>query len=103
MVNRDVGRGDQHGLSVAECIEPVFSVVMAHPGGSCATEGHRLDKQMNIHKVHPATAVGEFICLSRRCPSRSEEHTSELQSPDHLVCRLLLEKKKNIPRAHSTL
>src|SRR5258708_27396502 len=26
-------------------------------------------------------------------PSRSEEHTSELQSPDHLVCRLLLEKK----------
>src|SRR5258708_18600952 len=28
---------------------------------------------------------------------RSEEHTSELQSPDHLVCRLLLEKKKSIP------
>src|SRR5947208_13331885 len=30
----------------------------------------------------------------RAVPSRSEEHTSELQSPDHLVCRLLLEKKK---------
>src|SRR5258708_36999176 len=30
-----------------------------------------------------------------RCAQpRSEEHTSELQSPDHLVCRLLLEKKK---------
>src|SRR5207244_13556730 len=28
-------------------------------------------------------------------PIRSEEHTSELQSPDHLVCRLLLEKKNN--------
>src|SRR5258708_14384192 len=28
--------------------------------------------------------------------SRSEEHTSELQSPDHLVCRLLLEKKTEI-------
>src|SRR6267154_5198538 len=28
-------------------------------------------------------------------PARSEEHTSELQSPVHLVCRLLLEKKKN--------
>src|SRR5256885_11845472 len=28
------------------------------------------------------------------CPSRSEEHTSELQSPCNLVCRLLLEKKK---------
>src|SRR5258708_23749703 len=44
-------------------------------------------------------------CCSRACapykngvlicqPPRSEEHTSELQSPDHLVCRLLLEKKK---------
>src|SRR5258708_16448888 len=30
---------------------------------------------------------------------RSEEHTSELQSPDHLVCRLLLEKKKMTSRA----
>src|SRR5258708_17402513 len=30
----------------------------------------------------------------RRDRIRSEEHTSELQSPDHLVCRLLLEKKK---------
>src|SRR5258708_17763696 len=29
-----------------------------------------------------------------RLQQRSEEHTSELQSPDHLVCRLLLEKKK---------
>src|SRR5258708_10867725 len=39
--------------------------------------------------------------IRSRCPQwdgdvpRSEEHTSELQSPDHLVCRLLLEKKKN--------
>src|SRR5258708_17616014 len=31
---------------------------------------------------------------SRPRSVRSEEHTSELQSPDHLVCRLLLEKKK---------
>src|SRR5258708_22989061 len=32
--------------------------------------------------------------------ARSEEHTSELQSPDHLVCRLLLEKKKHDTRQH---
>src|SRR5690348_17464993 len=32
--------------------------------------------------------------LEKRALSRSEEHTSELQSPVHLVCRLLLEKKK---------
>src|SRR4051794_41824595 len=31
---------------------------------------------------------------ARRARDRSEEHTSELQSPVHLVCRLLLEKKK---------
>src|SRR5258708_13463662 len=44
------------------------------------------------------------IQTRRRCdrPRRSEEHTSELQSPDHLVCRLLLEKKK-IKTVHSQI
>src|SRR5438876_1851295 len=37
-----------------------------------------------------------FHALAGR-PPRSEEHTSELQSPVHLVCRLLLEKKKHVP------
>src|SRR5690348_18029512 len=36
------------------------------------------------------------LALDRGRPCRSEEHTSELQSPVHLVCRLLLEKKKTI-------
>src|SRR5258708_22816273 len=35
------------------------------------------------------------IVSNGSCASRSEEHTSELQSPDHLVCRPLLGKKKN--------
>src|SRR5258708_29795688 len=40
---------------------------------------------------------GQFDIVGRRGTElRSEEHTSELQSPDHLVCRLLLEKKKKI-------
>src|SRR5258708_24875755 len=34
------------------------------------------------------------VAFLAQAASRSEEHTSELQSPDHLVCRLLLEKKK---------
>src|SRR5258708_11483031 len=38
--------------------------------------------------------VAELDIAEKRIPQRSEEHTSELQSPDHLVCRLLLEKKK---------
>src|SRR5690348_17782628 len=37
---------------------------------------------------------GETGRLAATCEWRSEEHTSELQSPVHLVCRLLLEKKK---------
>src|SRR5580765_8740873 len=39
----------------------------------------------------PAPSRG---CRGHPAPRRSEEHTSELQSPVHLVCRLLLEKKK---------
>src|SRR5258708_20706007 len=35
-----------------------------------------------------------IIDVASKKVTRSEEHTSELQSPDHLVCRLLLEKKK---------
>src|SRR5258708_25686885 len=50
------------------------------------------------------SASARARCFTAACPraasgtprgARSEEHTSELQSPDHLVCRLLLEKKKN--------
>src|SRR5258708_24159664 len=49
---------------------------------------------------------GNALYFSRsRIPYRSEEHTSELQSPDHLVCRLLLEKKnqsQSAARANAT-
>src|SRR5690625_6764937 len=37
---------------------------------------------------------GSVVCSLASCFFRSEEHTSELQSRGHLVCRLLLEKKK---------
>src|SRR5947208_10216392 len=40
------------------------------------------------------------IAVDSGSGTRSEEHTSELQSPDHLVCRLLLEKKKK--KNHTT-
>src|SRR6266702_1675244 len=41
-----------------------------------------------------ATAAPPGTCASSQVRARSEEHTSELQSRGHLVCRLLLEKKK---------
>src|SRR5258708_31834370 len=46
--------------------------------------------------VPRVAAVPGARCIA----ARSEEHTSELQSPDHLVCRLLLEKKKKTKDAH---
>src|SRR5438309_3528090 len=51
-------------------------------------------------------AVGPELgrpAAGRPRPPRSEEHTSELQSQFHLVCRLLLEKKKHITYARLTV
>src|SRR2546426_1739395 len=48
------------------------------------------------HRDHPLLRAGGLVARSRSEPRRlrSEEHTSELQSPFNVVCRLLLEKKK---------
>src|ERR1039458_10867001 len=55
---------------------------------------------LSLHDALPICPCGRLGCVSSGQPSqptypRSEEHTSELQSLRHLVCRLLLEKKKN--------
>src|SRR2546422_4824084 len=64
--------------------------------------------QLEVHEVlegaHPGAHVRgrdavealDAELLDRERPHRSEEHTSELQSRLHLVCRLLLEKKKKL-------
>src|SRR2546430_9084580 len=51
----------------------------------------------------PEPGVAESSCARawRSVSSRSEEHTSELQSQSNLVCRLLLEKKKNSTQLHT--
>src|SRR4051794_27863674 len=54
-------------------------------------------KSTRLNSSHPSISYAVF-CLKNKSEtlaimSRSEEHTSELQSPVHLVCRLLLEKK----------
>src|SRR4051794_41421546 len=45
-------------------------------------------------RTSPSSCPRSSRGSSATAPTRSEEHTSELQSPVHLVCRLLLEKKK---------
>src|SRR2546430_3668369 len=50
--------------------------------------------------VTPADSTQRLASAAISAPSRSEEHTSELQSQSNLVCRLLLEKKKQIQILH---
>ena len=66
-----------------------------------AREAHGDEAVADREGAHSLTALLFCTRTIRMCPPmramiapRSEEHTSELQSPDHLVCRLLLEKKK---------
>src|SRR5947208_10713642 len=49
----------------------------------------------SVYFDHSALQLPHIANAFQITGKRSEEHTSELQSPDHLVCRLLLEKKKN--------
>src|SRR5256885_15256116 len=66
-----------------------YTTLFRSPGR--AHEGHeRRTGQEDAGRVRPAHH-------QRRHDGRSEEHTSELQSPCNLVCRLLLEKKKKKP------
>src|SRR5207244_5171181 len=59
--------------------------------------GHVLSKAREASAA-PAATLDALDALYAVQTGRSEEHTSELQSPDHLVCRLLLEKKKQHTR-----
>src|SRR5438552_10477049 len=57
-----------------------------------ATESRASDPTTKSDTLHPVRGADAHEREAVR-QHRSEEHTSELQSPDHLVCRLLLEKK----------
>src|SRR5436853_1668250 len=48
----------------------------------------------SVKRAHRYLAIPALALAGFACATRSEEHTSELQSLRHLVCRLLLEKKK---------
>src|SRR5207244_12693083 len=57
-------------------------------------KARREEYQEQMDRMRAFQNQDQLTTRSTRHPLRSEEHTSELQSPDHLVCRLLLEKKK---------
>src|SRR5258708_13736484 len=54
---------------------------------------HRNSSERHVRRAGRARGHCARARTEWRTGDRSEEHTSELQSPDHLVCRLLLEKK----------
>src|SRR5947208_8981989 len=66
------------------------------PGRNSATTARMISHCLGL--VSCASSTSTWLMPASSLYSthvlRSEEHTSELQSPDHLVCRLLLEKKK---------
>src|SRR2546429_4778067 len=65
------------------------------PVRAAALELGRLRSQETLPRRRRLPAGGEIDPAGAGSARRSEEHTSELQSRLHLVCRLLLEKKKN--------
>src|SRR2546426_5024916 len=60
-----------------------------------AAQWIHLERQHSRTPASRVPAARSSWCVFSRQRNRSEEHTSELQSPCNLVCRLLLEKKKN--------
>src|SRR5258708_31092886 len=65
------------------------------PAGECRGTGALVYMRLPDGGGRPRqNVVHEIGLFQADFMNRSEEHTSELQSPDHLVCRLLLEKKK---------
>src|SRR5438552_5205415 len=71
-------------------------------GGEALRAGHRRCRGLGEDcggRAKALPAGSDPRARARIGTCRSEEHTSELQSPDHLVCRLLLEKKKKKKQA----
>src|SRR3712207_7882104 len=88
----DTATTEIYTLSLHDAL-PIFG----GPGGSTTTTGSavliRRMPEREVPKRFVATSSYWYVVAGCR-PLRSEEHTSELQSRQYLVCRLLLEKKK---------
>src|SRR5438876_8827766 len=92
--------GNRHFVDVTVSVPRSTSLEQVHALSDAIEQriGAIVPADVMVH-VEPRAPEGEHLFEAIR---RSEEHTSELQSPVHLVCRLLLEKKKTkyIPDRH---
>src|SRR5947208_6920419 len=73
---------------------PVVNVIWSYSGLSPTEMQDRIVSISERAFTTTVSGIEHIESVKARSLMRSEEHTSELQSPDHLVCRLLLEKKK---------
>src|SRR3712207_6951132 len=64
--------------------------------GKCKINYEIKDIENPANNINANNGTIEFFLIPNWSTTRSEEHTSELQSRQYLVCRLLLEKKKNL-------
>src|SRR5438552_9749544 len=73
---------------------PICKITLTELAGNPATYSVKVVSANGSDGALGARYSRSIATRSGSAGARSEEHTSELQSPDHLVCRLLLEKKK---------
>src|SRR3989442_8025932 len=98
---------NRRGTASRDALFPVAAIavpipLVEAPHGGAAAAPTRLDRVNDEHcsfpfrgtsvrSAGPSSGARRTACVVQR----SEEHTSELQSPPHIVCRLLLEKQKH--------
>src|SRR2546422_3763475 len=89
------------GRATKRLLLPLFAVAVQSLSGQ---DVPRLQARADslVREWRRASALADMVdSLDHARAARSEEHTSELQSRLHLVCRLLLEKKKKISRTYA--
>src|SRR6185436_10995787 len=87
-------RLDYSGVRQLSVLLSFFFLMIRRPPRSTLFPYTTLFRSPRVHSEFETATPNCRGCHVEHRRERSEEHTSELQSPDHLVCRLLLEKKK---------
>src|SRR5207302_7594940 len=97
----------EHACGLAERLQLEARVELRATDGARGEQPRRLERddlRLTLERLaeelaaHDRPGAQAHRILGRQASCQSEEHTSELQSRENLVCRLLLEKKNNVSR-----
>src|SRR2546422_5724320 len=90
-----VDRSERSKIAISPKHAPGFSTARASsPDPGIVREILTSPSRIRNNRLPGSPSLNTYCATANFCSRRSEEHTSELQSRLHLVCRLLLEKKK---------